>query len=62
MTQTFSVGERPGLQGVQFSPQTLSMKLSFVIDAVERCKTFLGKYIVYMGEYVALKPLYAFQH
>ncbi len=70
MRQMFSIGERSGLQAGQFSTRThLLQRHAVVIAAVcglfrpaEIHKAFPEIDVTWRGAYVALKPLYTFQH
>ncbi len=70
MRQMFSIGERSGLQAGQFSTQTLLLRSHAVVAAAiyslhcpaEIHKDFPEIHVIWRGAYVALKPLYTFQH
>ncbi len=66
MRQMFSIGERSGLQAGQFSTLTLLLRSHGVVIAAvcgpEKYKVFPEIDIIWRGAYVALKPLYTFQH
>ncbi len=67
MRQMFSIGEISGLQTGQFSTQTLLLQSNVMWFWVLHCpaeihKAFPEIDVIGRGAYVALKPLYIFQH